>query len=66
MGRLLAFSGVDAVWTPVAAGTGGTFAWDGTSPAGSTTLNAVARFEGNATYGPAESPMVTINQPRLA
>jgi hypothetical protein len=59
----LAFSGVDAVWIPVAAGTGGTFAWDGTSPAGSTTLNAVARFEGNATYGPAESPMVTINQP---
>ncbi|WP_233888041.1 hypothetical protein [Paraburkholderia flagellata] len=59
----LAFSNVDPVWVPVSAGAGGAFSWQGTPPAGANALNVVARFEGNATYGPAESPMVTIQQP---
>ena len=59
----LAFSGTDAVWVPIPLGTGAVFSWDGSSKGDGISMNAVAAFEGNVLYGPAESPLVELKPP---
>ena len=59
----LAFAGTDAYWVPLTLGTGGAFSWQGLGTGGATRMNAVAAFEGNMLYGPAESPLLDLQPP---
>ena len=51
------------MWTPVPLGAGANFTWQGPTKGDGISMNAVAAFEGNLLYGPAESPMLQLSPP---
>jgi hypothetical protein len=59
----LAFSGADAFWVVVPLAAGGAYSWQGPSAGDGIRMNAVAYFEGNLLYGPAESPLLERTPP---